>query len=398
MLLALSCSGGFVLKFVIVSTREEQSERAGAALADQVRAYYDEPPHAVILFASPRFDAEALLREFNRLVQPAQLVGCSSAGEFTQATQGTGLACCVAIWSEDLQFQSALAQGISGDHQGSARRMAEALADQPAPIDHFRTGILFVDALAGHTEPFLDELTAATAGAYQFVGGGAGDDGQFNKTCVFLGSQVLGDAAVVLGIVSKVPLAVGVGHGWTPRPERMRVTHSEGNVLYSLNGIPGRDAVEAHATATGQSLDLADPLPFFLHNILGIETPAGFKLRVPLALQADGSLLMAASIPESSVVSFMSTSSASSAAAARNAAVSGMEQLAGAEPQFALFFDCVATRLRMGEDEFQAELSELSQAMRGVPFLGFNTHGQVARAAGQFSGFHNCTAVVCVFP
>lgn len=387
-----------MLKFVIVSTGEEDSSAAGRTLGEQVRAYHDFPPEAVILFASPRFDAASLLREFHLVAQPSQLVGCSSSGEFTQSTQGTGLACCVAIWSEDLQFQAALAQGISSDHKGAARQMAAALAEQPAAHDQFRTGILFVDALAGHTEPFLDELTVVTAGAYQFVGGGAGDDGQFSQTCVFFGSQVVDDAAVVLGIVSRLPLAVGVGHGWTPRPERLRVTHSVGNVVYSLNGLPALEVIQAQAKATGQALDAADPLPFFLHNILGIETPAGFKLRVPLALGEDGSLLMAAAIPESSTVSFMTTSSDSSAAAARKAAMSGMDQLGGDEPRFALFFDCVATRLRMGEDEFQAELTELSQAMRGVPFLGFNTHGQVARAAGQFSGFHNCTAVVCMFP
>jgi hypothetical protein len=29
---------------------------------------------------------------------------------------------------------------------------------------------------------------------------------------------------------------------------------------------------------------------------------------------------------------------------------------------------------------------------------GENSYGQIVRAAGQFSGFHNCTAVVCVIP
>jgi hypothetical protein len=33
-----------------------------------------------------------------------------------------------------------------------------------------------------------------------------------------------------------------------------------------------------------------------------------------------------------------------------------------------------------------------------VPYAGFNTYGQIAQSAGQFSGFHNCTAVVCVLP
>lgn len=38
-------------------------------------------------------------------------------------------------------------------------------------------------------------------------------------------------------------------------------------------------------TETGQTLDLGTPLPFFLHNVLGIHTALG---RVPLAVNADG--------------------------------------------------------------------------------------------------------------
>jgi hypothetical protein len=49
--------------------------------------------------------------------------------------------------------------------------------------------------------------------------------------------------------------------------------------------------------------------------------------------------------------------------------------------------------------EFGLELRSLEGAALGpVPYAGCNTFGQIARAEGQFSGFHNCTAVVCVIP
>ena len=47
--------------------------------------------------------------------------------------------------------------------------------------------------------------------------------------------------------------------------------------------------------------------------------------------------------------------------------------------------------------EFDDELSVLKDLLGATPFVGCNTYGQVARTEGQFSGFHNCTAVVCVF-
>lgn len=69
----------------------------------------------------------------------------------------------------------------------------------------------------------------------------------------------------------------------------------------------------------------------------------------------------------------------------------------GHTPRAALFFDCVATRLRLGAG-FNDELDAVAAELGTAPFAGFNSHGQIVRSEGQFNGFHNCTAVVCVFP
>jgi len=74
-----------------------------------------------------------------------------------------------------------------------------------------------------------------------------------------------------------------------------------------------------------------------------------------------------------------------------------VSQLDGRKPAVAIFFDCVATRLRMGK-EFGFELDAVRSALGDTPFAGCNSIGQIARSEGQMSGFHNCTAVVCVFP
>lgn len=95
----------------------------------------------------------------------------------------------------------------------------------------------------------------------------------------------------------------------------------------------------------------------------------------------------------------MSIESSSAAEAAAEAVRDAMAQVeeGGHTPKGALFFDCVATRLRLGKD-FANELDAVSQELGPVPFAGFNSYGQIVRAEGQFSGFHNCTAVVCIFP
>ena len=93
----------------------------------------------------------------------------------------------------------------------------------------------------------------------------------------------------------------------------------------------------------------------------------------------------------------MKTTADSAVTAARNATESAVNGLRGEKAGAALFFDCVATRLRMG-DAFGIELDSVSKALNGAGLVGCNTYGQIARATGQFGGFHNCTAVVMVLP
>jgi hypothetical protein len=190
---------------------------------------------------------------------------------------------------------------------------------------------------------------------------------------------------------------VGVSHGWEPASEPYRVTEAEGVKLISLNALPAAEVFEAHAVETSQTLDPDAPVPFFLHNILGIETPNGHKLRVPLAILEDGAVLCASEAPQGSIVRIMRSTHKSTVEAAESAAEAAMKALGDHKAQAALFFDCVATRLRMGQG-FARELSAVRDRLGDVDLTGCNTHGQIARAEGQFQGFHNCTAVVCLLP
>jgi hypothetical protein len=164
-----------------------------------------------------------------------------------------------------------------------------------------------------------------------------------------------------------------------------------------LNGAPAVEAFIAHAELTGQRLDAQSPLPFFLHNVLGIKSLEGFRLRVPLTIGKDGSLECAAAVPEGAIVHIMQTTERSAVEAARKASRSALAALGGASPAGAFVFDCVATRLRLG-DIFEDQLAACGSELGPGGFVGCNTYGQIARAEGQFGGFHNCTAVVCALP
>jgi hypothetical protein len=377
-------------------TQNLESGPAAEELAAQIRSAIA-TPDALIVFLSARHNHAAMLGELARIFPEAVLVGCSSAGEFSSGYQGEGSASAFAIQSSEMIFTSSLAREISSRPAEAARTLLSGFRGFTDGHYRYRSALILNDALAGSADELVRMLNMQTGGKYKFFGGGAGDDAAFSRTFVFRGTEIATNAAVGLEILSDKPLGVGVRHGWAPATDAMRVTSSAGTVVASLDAIAAAEVFEDHAKNTGQSLDRSAPIPFFLHNIAGIRMPQGYKLRVPLQIGGEGEVAFAAEIPEGSAVSIMSATAESSTEAAREASEDAVRQLGEHKPAGALMFDCVATRLRLGK-AFGNEVQAVQNAVGHVPLVGCNTYGQVASAEGQFTGFHNCTAVVCVFP
>lgn len=382
----------------VIYTSLPDAKEAGAFLGAGIsEAFNGKPPDALILFASPKYDLNLLLKTLEESCHPKLLVGCSSAGEFASGSQGTGSASAIALRSSELAFAAGIGRRLHSDRSAAAREMTSSFRGKADHGYAHRSALVLTDALAGHADELIDRITLETGGTYQLFGGGAGDDGEFRKTFVFFGTEVATDAAVGLEILSKKPLGIGAHHTWKAASALFRVTEADGMRVVSLNAAPAVEAFEDHAAATGQRFERADPMSFFLHNVLGVETAAGHHLRVPLAVGEDGSVSCAAEIPAGSTVRIMTTGGSSPADAVSESVASALRQLDGNRPGVAIFFDCVATRLRMGRD-FGFELNALQESLGPAKYAGCNSYGQIARAEGQFSGFHNCTAVVCVLP
>jgi hypothetical protein len=383
---------------VVSQTAIRSAREAGAYLAKAVCKSLDGAiPDVMIVFASPEYSYSELLDAINQECRPRILVGCSSAGEFSGCSPSNASASVMAIRSDDILFNAAIGHGLRNTRQDAMQQISAAFTGSEHADHPYRCALLLTDALAGYADEMIHDITVQTGGTYQLFGGGAADDARFQETHVFYGSESFADAVVVLEMLSKKPIGIGVKHGWEASGEALRVTEAEGNRLISLNAIPAADVFEMHAERTGQIFNRADPLPFFLHNVVGIDTGDGHKLRVPLSLNEDGSVSCAAEVPVGAAVNIMVASIESACDAARQASKAAIDGLQGGTHAGSLLFDCAATRLRLGR-EFGDELKAVAETLGSENFAGCNTYGQIARTEGQFSGFHNCTAIVCAIP
>jgi hypothetical protein len=385
---------------VATASTAARDHAAGEDLADQLQQGLNgDSPDAILVFISPENDYQAVLSSLQTRCGPGAMIGCSSAGEFTADAAGTGMSTAFALRNPDMRFSASMAVDLNRGRDVAARDLVRGFRGLETPEFAYRTAIVLVDALAGMAEDLVDQLTLVTGGMYQFAGGGAGDNALFEKTHVFCGTQAASNAAVALEILSNKPIGIGARHGWSTCSPALRVTEASDACVSTMNVSPAADAFEDHANLTGQRFDRQNPMPFFLHNIVGIKTDEGHKLRVPLGVNSQGGVAFAAEVPVGATAQIMSTEPASAVDAAASAVRDAVTQVeaGGARPSGALFFDCVATRLRLG-DRFGDELTAVRNALGDAKFAGFNSYGQIVRADGQFSGFHNCTAVVAVFP
>ncbi len=388
-----------MIETVSVSSFSQISGYCGASLGTQImEKFAGQSPDVIVVFASAQFNFSDLLVALERTTQAKIIVGGSSAGEFATGFHGTASASALAIRTDEMIFSASVAHGLRTSYSFAAHEICSRLRSHEFPDFEHRTMFLMADALAGETDELVEALTSLTQGKYQFFGGGAGDDGQFLKTFVFLGVEALTDATVALEILSKKPIGIGAQHGWEPASSPLEVTESKGGRVYCLDHKPACDVFQEYAHKTEQRFNLFDPSPFLLHNVLGIKTTAGFKLRVPLAIESDGSIIFASDVPRGSQVCMMRTTAESTVQAAIKAVELALERIGNLKPKAALFFDCVATRLRMG-NQFEAELLSVQEKLgMFATYAGCNSYGQIVRVDGQFNGFHNCTAVVAVFP
>lgn len=229
-------------------------------------------------------------------------------------------------------------------------------------------------------------------------GGAAADGGAFKETFLFHGDKVYRDAVVAAEVLSEKPIGIGVCHGWCPSKFSKKATKVQGNVLMELDGKPAFNIYEEYAKAVKFSLTKENASSFMMNNELGIMLPNNeVKVRAPLKVNPDGSIVLATEIPEQATVSIVEGKRDSLLAAAKTATENAMAGLQGGKAAGVIVFDCIARKVCLQQD-FDKEVEVIKRIAGDVPIIGFNTYGEIARVKGQLSGFHNTTDVVCVLP
>jgi hypothetical protein len=343
----------------------------------------------VIAFGAPEYmDNPDPLAELAQAYPRSQLIGCSTAGEIAGAYVNDA-SLSVAV----VRFESSRLGVVSAQIREAAdsRVAGEQLAQQ-LNKDGLVGVFVLSDGLHVNGSELVKGLNSVLPPEVVVTGGLAADGDRFQRTWVLRGGRPETGVIIATGFYgSSLRMGHGSRGGWDSFGPERRVTRSQGNILYELDGKP---ALELYKEYLG---DRAAGLPatglLFPLSIRQDAEDSRQLVRTILAVDEDSqSMTFAGDIPKGYLAQLMRANfdrlvgGASIAAEQANA-----KAKAAAGPVLAVAISCVGRRLVLGERiEEETEIT-LDNLPAGAKQVGFYSYGEISPYASGACDLHNQT-------
>ncbi len=383
------------------TSRHHNPNVAGREAAEQALQRADvERPDFVFMFATVGYDQRSVLRAVREATGGAPLCGCSGEGTIggNDADESNYSVVVMAISSGELRWRNGLARGLSTDSRAAGQLISQSVSSD---LGADAVGLfVFPD---GTTVNF-DEFFAGLEGdlpSDRFLpiwGGGAGDNLALVQTYQYCDDEIASDGVAYALLSGETQPASTIGIGYLPIGGERKVTRSQGNVIYEIDG---KSAVEVLQEYLPDSA-LAEDWRRYAHScVLCLRAPSyledeEYVVRTILSLDAtDGSATVQTEVPEGTSVWMTSKDQEKFTAGLDRMAEQIKKGLGGNQPKLVLHFDCVSRgKLMFRDQEKMRLLRQLRQAVDPeAPWAGFYTFGEIG-PVDKHNCYHNYTGVV----
>jgi hypothetical protein len=358
-------------------------------------------PDFVFMFATVGYNQQALLHAVRQATGGAPLCGCSgegiiALGEADESNFSVGV---MAMCSDQLRFSHGLVAGLKEDPAGAGRAIATAI--QPQVNSDTLALFLFPDGVTVN----FDRLLAGLEGQLDLdrllplVGGTAGDNMEFAHTYQYHNDRAISDGVAWALLSGGAQIAWAVNHNCVPIGLEYKVTRSERNVIYEIDGRPALEILRDYLTDE-EIEDWARAVLIF---------PLGFKvsgrmqdydeyiIRGMLGGKDDatGSVTIPTEVSEGTSIWVTRRDFEKLANGVERAAEEIKARLGDNPARLVFQFDCAGRGKIFLREQQKLQLLEKLRGQIGpdVPWLGFYTFGEIAPVGGH-NHFHNYTLVL----
>ncbi len=343
-------------------------------------------PQAGIVFAGSHFDHRIMLDAIRHQFPQIELVGCTTAGDFSTDLGFSDDAITLMLFhSDDVEIKAGVGRHMKKDPAGAVKSAVDHARKRLSQPPTF--GLAFPDGFDKRFDPVVEMINKELGTACPVFGGAAGiqwtDDQKIRQ---FYNDEVLEDAIPILLWSGPLEYAFAIANSWTPIGKKTIVTGCEDRIVRRIGEMT---AVDFYRHYLG---DHTVPAPEFVLAVFE-EGHEQAYLRAPIAYNPDNSITFSESIPEGALVQLTE--------AIRDVIIEDTRQTAEQlnqdlqfTPRFALAFSCAFRKELLGT-RTNEELQILHEAFpQPLPINGFYSFGEIAPLhRGQPTRFHGATLI-----
>ncbi len=349
-------------------------------------------PNLLFLFFSSNLDeSKTALDEVIKIFSDVTVVGCSTAGEIQDIELRDNSVALLALNMEKTEVKTASAVITDGlDSYEAAKKAGEILK-----ADDLKAVFVLSPGVQVNGTDVVTGLESAVGSSVTIFGGLAGDGVAFEKTYTLLNGNLSNNEIVVVGFYGDdFQVKTGSEGGWSPFGPARRVTKSEKNVLFELDGKPALDLYETYLGDKAKDLPASGLLyPFAILNEDNSQTG---MIRTILDVDKENkSLVLAGDLPDNKLVCLMHADTDELIAGAEKAAVEAKADQAN--DHAAILVSCVGRKLVMAEDVAE-EIEVVKETLgESTAIAGFYSYGEICPVIGSKTELHNQTMTIAHF-
>jgi hypothetical protein len=360
-------------------------------------------PDFVFMFASISYDQHSLLSAVRETTGSAPLTGCSAEGTIDgdEADESNYSVLITAISSDELRWHNGLATGLRADSRAVGQQVAQELL--PHHSNDTIGLFVFPDGLINYLDNFFAGLDGDLP-SERFLplwGGGAGNNFNLEEpTYQYCDDEVVSHGVSYALLSGAAQASWAISHGMVPIGGERKVTRSQGNVIYEIDGKPAIEVLKEYLPEHALVED-RDWRPYAISLALIFEAPSYMKDEeyvvrgVPAVRKADGSITLQTEVQEGTSIWFSSRDKEKISTRFDQMAGQIKEQLGDQKPKLVFQFECLTRgKMLFREQEKQELLRRFRQSVGpDVPWAGFYTIGEIG-SVEEHNDRHLYTSVV----
>jgi len=348
----------------------------------------------VMVYGAPEYLSKtAPLSELMAAYPRSKLVGCSTAGEIAgPLVNDVSLSVAVARFerSEVAVVSAEIRQAT--DSYAACEQLARQLARQG-----LRGVFVLSDGLNVNGSELVKGLNSILPADIVVTGGLAGDGDRFQRTWVIRNGRPEPGVITATGFYGqRLRITHGSRGGWDVFGPERRVTRSQGNILYELDGKPVLELYKQYLGERASGLPATGLLFPLAIRKDGSDTRQ--LVRTTLAVdEINQSMTFAGDVPKGYLAQLMRANFDRLVGGAGAAAEQAKGNGAVAGPVLAVAISCVGRRLVLGERTEEETEVTLENLLPGTQQVGFYSYGEISPYTTGICDLHNQTMTLTTF-